>query len=101
VAGTFGRAVIRALAAGTERPVVLPLSNPTANAEATPEQVLAWSDGRALVATGSPFPPVVVDGAARPVGQANNVLVFPGLGLGAMAAESRLVTDGMVLAAAR
>ena len=102
VPGTFTRQVIGALAAGAVRPVVLPLSNPTANAEATPDQVLAWSDGRALVATGSPFPPVTLgDGSVRPVGQANNVFVFPGLGLGAIAAEARAVTDGMVLAAAR
>jgi malic enzyme len=101
VPGTFTRQLISVLCAGTVRPVVLPLSNPTANAEATPGQVLAWSDGRALVATGSPFPPVVVDGVARPVGQANNVFIFPGLGLGAMVAEVRAVTDGMVLAAAR
>jgi len=102
VAGTFTRQVIGVLAAGAVRPVVLPLSNPTANAEATPEQVLAWSDGRALVATGSPFPPVVLaDGTVRLVGQANNVFIFPGLGLGAIAAEARAVTDGMVLAAAR
>jgi len=102
VAGTFTRQVIGALVAGAVRPVVLPLSNPTAHAEATPEQVLAWSDGRALVATGSPFPPVIMaDGSVRPVGQANNVFVFPGLGLGAIAAEVRAVTDGMVLAAAR
>lgn len=101
VAGAFTRQVIGALAAGVIRPVVLPLSNPTAHAEATPEQVLAWSDGRALVATGSPFPPVMVAGEARPVGQANNVFVFPGLGLGTIASEARIVTDGMVLAAAR
>jgi malic enzyme len=101
VAGTFSRPVIRALAAGTARPVVLPLSNPTANAEATPEQILGWSDGRALVATGSPFGPVTIDGEVRLVGQANNVFVFPGLGLGAIASEARAVTDGMVLAAAR
>ncbi len=101
VPGTFSRQVIAVMAAGTARPVVLPLSNPTANAEATPEQVLAWSEGRALVATGSPFPAVTLASGSRQVGQANNALVFPGLGLGAIAAEVRTVTDAMLLAAAR
>ena len=99
VAGTFHEAVIRALADDV-RPIVMPLSNPTTLTEASPEQVLAWTGGRALVATGSPFPAVVRDDQLRPVAQANNVFVFPGLGLGAIVAEARAITDGMLLAAA-
>jgi len=101
VAGSFTEPMIRSMAAGCARPVILPLSNPTANTEARPEDVLRWSDGRALVATGSPFPPVVVDGAVHEVGQANNVFVFPGIGIGAIVSEARGISDAMVLAAAR
>jgi malic enzyme len=100
VAGAFTKAVVRALADDV-RPIVLPLSNPTALSEAVPADILAWTDGRALVATGSPFPPVELATGRREVAQANNVFVFPGLGLGAIVAEARLVTEGMQLAAAR
>ena len=99
-AGAFTQAAIRELAARTRRPVVLVLSNPTSSSEAVPADVLAWSDGRALVATGSPFPPVEVEGRQHLIAQANNVFVFPGVGLGAMVAHARELTDGMFLAAA-
>ncbi len=93
-AGTFTEAVVRAMAAGCERPVIFPLSNPVSRAEAHPADVLAWTDGRAVVGTGSPF------GVAG-VTQVNNVYIFPGVGLGALAAGARRVTDGMFMAAAR
>jgi malic enzyme len=99
-AGTFTEAAIREMAARVPVPIVLPLSNPTANCEATPANVLAWSGGRALVATGSPYDPVPVDGRQRLVGQANNVFVFPGIGLGATVSGAREITDQMFLAAA-
>ena len=101
VPGTFTEAVVRAMADRCARPVVMPLSNPTANTEAHPADVIAWTDGRALVATGSPFPPVTHDGVRHEVGQANNVFIFPGLGLGAIVAEAIRISDEMILAAAR
>jgi malic enzyme len=101
VGGAFDEASLRAMAAGTARPIVLPLSNPTSASEAIPIDVLRWTDGRAIVATGSPFDAVEVDGTRREVGQANNVFIFPGIGLGAIAAESRCITDRMFLLAAR
>jgi malic enzyme len=98
--GTFGESVIRSLARGSRRPVVLPLSNPTSKSEAVPEDVMAWTDGRALVATGSPFGPVVYGGRRRIVAQANNVFIFPGVGLGTIVSGATEVSDRMFLVAA-
>jgi malate dehydrogenase (oxaloacetate-decarboxylating) len=100
VQGRFDEAAIRALAAVSERPVVMALSNPITACEVTPANVFAWSEGRAVVATGSPFEPVVVGGKLRAASQGNNAFVFPGLGLGAIVAQAREVTEGMLLAAA-
>ncbi len=104
VAGTFSLDVIEAMderVGPADRPIVLPLSNPTSVAEATPADVLAWTSGRALVATGSPFEAVLVDGVRHEIGQANNAFIFPGVGLGAIVAEAPTVTDRMFLIAAR
>ncbi|MBI5157594.1 MAG: NAD-dependent malic enzyme [Acidimicrobiia bacterium] len=98
--GTFTATMIEAMAAAHERPIVMPLSNPTACTEAFPADILAWSHGRALVATGSPFPPVMVNGSPQMIGQANNMFIFPGMGLGTVVARARTITIGMVLAAA-
>jgi malate dehydrogenase (oxaloacetate-decarboxylating) len=97
--GSFTEAMVRGMCEHVERPVVFPLSNPTTSCEASPADVLAWSRGRAIVATGSPFDPVPVDGREVPIGQGNNAFIFPGLGFGAILAEASEITDGMVLAA--
>lgn len=97
---SFSEAMVRAMCQHVERPVVFPLSNPTSSCEATPEDLLAWSRGRAIVATGSPFEPVKVDGREVSIGQGNNAFIFPGLGFGAILAEASEITDGMVAAAA-
>ncbi|RLE15560.1 MAG: NAD-dependent malic enzyme, partial [Actinobacteria bacterium] len=98
--GLFTEDVIRSQASGVDRPIVLPLSNPTPRAEAIPADVLAWTNGAALVGTGSPFGPVIVKGEAIPVAQVNNVHVFPGVGLGVVAVQARAVSDSMFTAAA-
>ena len=98
--GVFDEAVVRAVARGVDRPVILPLSNPTSKSEAVPADVLEWTEGRALVATGSPFADVVRGRRRTRVGQANNAFVFPGIGLGALVARAQLVTDTLFLAAA-
>ncbi|WP_119273436.1 NAD-dependent malic enzyme [Taklimakanibacter deserti] len=100
-AGAFTEPVIRKMAKGVERPVIFPLSNPTSRSEATPEQLMAWSEGRALIGTGSPFPPLQQDGKAMRVTQTNNSYIFPGVGLGVLAANAQRVTDAMFMAAGK
>ena len=101
VTGAFTHEIVREMAAHAVRPIILPLSNPTHLAEAQPADLLHWTEGRALIATGSPFPSVDYNGISYEIGQANNALIFPGLGLGAIAAGATRITDGMIRAAAR
>ncbi|PRH76626.1 NAD-dependent malic enzyme [Streptomyces solincola] len=98
--GAFDEPIVREMARHAERPVILPMSNPTELAEAVPADLLSWTEGRALIATGSPFDPVQFDGSTYRIGQANNALIFPGLGLGAIAARASRITDRMLRAAA-
>ncbi|MGA9596244.1 MAG: NAD-dependent malic enzyme, partial [Acidimicrobiia bacterium] len=98
--GVFAESIIRTMAAHVERPVVMALSNPTAKSEAIPADVFRWTDGKALMATGSPFGPVELGGKVLQVSQGNNVYVFPGVGLGAIVTGATKVTDGMFAAAA-
>jgi len=98
--GAFTEAIVRQMAEHTEHPIIMPLSNPTSKAEALPENVIRWTGGRALIATGSPFPPVTHDGRVHHIAQANNALVFPGLGLGVTVARASRVTNAMLAAAA-
>jgi malate dehydrogenase (oxaloacetate-decarboxylating) len=98
--GAFTREVIEAMSAGVERPIVFPISNPTSRIEAMPADVIAWSKGKALVAVGIPVEPVNYQGVTYQIGQANNALLYPGLGLGTIVAGASRVTPGMLLAAA-
>lgn len=99
--GIFTEQVVRTMHAGCEHPVIMPLSNPTSQAEAVPEDVIRWTDGQALVATGSPFAPVVYNGRTYPIAQCNNAYIFPGIGLGVIAASANRVTDEMLMSASR
>ncbi len=99
-AGAFDQSLVEAVAANSPRPIIFPLSNPTANSEAVPEDVLAWTKGAAVVATGSPFPDVMQGDRQFVIGQGNNAFIFPGLGLGALVTAASKVTDGMLTAAA-
>jgi malate dehydrogenase (oxaloacetate-decarboxylating) len=101
VGGAFTEPIVREMARKTGRPVIFPLSNPTAHSEAAAEDLIRWTEGRALIATGSPYEPVKYNGRTIPIAQCNNVFIFPAVGLGVVASGARRVTDGMMLAAAR
>jgi len=100
VSGAFAREVVEAMTESCERPMIFPLSNPTSRMEAMPGDLLEWSNGKALIATGSPVAPVDYDGTTHTIGQANNVLVFPGIGLGIILAGAKLLTENMLQSAA-
>ncbi len=99
-AGAFSEQIVRTMAAHAPRPIIFPLSNPTSKAEALPADLIAWTDGRVLTATGSPFPPVIHDDRTYQIAQANNALVFPGLGLGVAVVKATRISDRMIAAAA-
>ena len=101
VGGAFSEAIVPDMARKVQRPVIFPLSNPTAKSEANADDLMRWTDGRALVATGSPFAPVSYGGRRIPIAQCNNIYIFPALGLGVVTSGARRVTDTMILAAAR
>ena len=100
-AHAFSETIIRAMGEYAPRPVIFPLSNPTERSEATPQDLFTWTEGRAVIGTGSPFPPINRDGKIFRVDQTNNAYVYPGIGLGAIATDARRISDGMFLAAAR
>jgi malate dehydrogenase (oxaloacetate-decarboxylating) len=100
-AGAFTEEIVREMAKDVDRPIIFPLSNPTSKSEATPIDLFKWTNGRAVIATGSPFPPIITDDGVIRIGQCNNSFIFPGVGLGVIAAGARRVTDGMFAAAAR
>jgi malate dehydrogenase (oxaloacetate-decarboxylating) len=99
--GTFTEAIVKDMAAHTARPIIFPLSNPTERMEASAADLITWTDGKALVATGIPSRPVTYKGITYAIGQANNALLYPGLGLGTIVARARLISDGMFMAAAK
>jgi malate dehydrogenase (oxaloacetate-decarboxylating) len=99
--GAFTEDVVREMAKYTDRPIIFPLSNPTSREEATPDNLLKWTDGRALVGTGSPFPPVKINGESIHITQTNNSYIFPGLALGILASKAKRVTDAMIMASAK
>jgi malate dehydrogenase (oxaloacetate-decarboxylating) len=99
-AGSFTEAIVREMAAHTQRPIIFALSHPTPRAEATPADLIAWTDGRALIATGSPFAPVTHKGVTHVIGHVNNAMLYPGLCLGAIVSRARRISDGMFAAAA-
>jgi malate dehydrogenase (oxaloacetate-decarboxylating) len=99
--GAFTQEMVETMCRFVEVPVIFPLSNPTSKAEATPAEILNWSKGKAIIATGSPFAPVEYGGKTHHIGQCNNVYIFPGVGTGSLAAEAKEVTDGMFLAASK
>ena len=101
VSCAFSETIVREMARKVERPIIFPLSNPTSKCEATPEDLIHWSDGHARVATGSPFAPIDYGGRTIPIAQCNNVYIFPAIGLGVIASSARRITDSMMLAAAR
>jgi len=101
VGGAFSEPIVREMARKIERPIIFPLSNPTSRSEAAAEDLIRWTEGRALVATGSPFAPVSYGGRKIPIAQCNNIYIFPAIGLGVVASGSRRVTESMMLAAAR
>ena len=100
VPGTFTKEIVEEMASYTERPMIFPLSNPTKLAEATAQDLLKWTDGKALIATGIPYDPIKYNGATYEIGQANNALIYPGLGLGVLASGAKILTDKMISAAA-
>jgi malate dehydrogenase (oxaloacetate-decarboxylating) len=97
--GLFNEQVIRTMAQNSEKPIIFPLSNPSRHVEARPEQVIEWTDGNVVIATGSPFQPVEYKGKVYPIIQCNNSYIFPGIGLGVIAAKARLISDEMLMAA--
>ena len=99
-AGAFTEAIVREMAKHCERPIIFPLSNPAPMAEATPADLIAWTEGRALIATGSPFQPVTYRGVTYVIGQVNNAMLYPGLCLGAIVSRARRISDNMFAAAA-